>query len=189
MDGVSIKYKGAEIAQMGADDTKVLKTAGTYCEGDITVAASVRNGTHNMHIEYNNPADISGAGNYITPLAGSDILKRVRSYDTLLVIAHFASGAAGARVICSQAANAELYAPTVNAASSGRPRQAVIRITASAVYNDSTMVNRIDDDANITTGSGRIYITPEGDLRIYGNTTAYPIRAGLVTIDILWGDA
>lgn len=34
---VSIKYKGSEIASMAASGTKTLKTAGKYCEGDITV--------------------------------------------------------------------------------------------------------------------------------------------------------
>lgn len=34
---VSIKYKGNEIASMTASGTKTLKTAGKYCEGDITV--------------------------------------------------------------------------------------------------------------------------------------------------------
>lgn len=34
---VSIKYKGNEIASMSASGTKTLKTAGKYCEGDITV--------------------------------------------------------------------------------------------------------------------------------------------------------
>lgn len=34
---VSIKYKGSEIAALTATGTKTLKTAGKYCEGDITV--------------------------------------------------------------------------------------------------------------------------------------------------------
>ena len=34
---VSIKYKGSEIAALTASGTKTLKTAGKYCEGDITV--------------------------------------------------------------------------------------------------------------------------------------------------------
>lgn len=182
MDGIAIKYKGAEIAQMGADDTKVLKTGGTYCEDDITVAASVRNGTHNMHIEWNNPTDISGGGNYITPLAGSDILKRVRSYATLLVIVHYPGE--GARVLCSTAANQYYYIPR----NTGRAYQETERINSSGEYSNNGAIYEIDDDTDINIGSGRVHITPEGDLRLYGNTNAYPIRAGLVTIDILWGD-
>lgn len=37
MADVTVKYKGSTIAEMSGTNTKTLKTAGTYCEGDITV--------------------------------------------------------------------------------------------------------------------------------------------------------
>ena len=37
MADVTIKYKSSTIAEMSGTATKTLKTAGTYCEGDITV--------------------------------------------------------------------------------------------------------------------------------------------------------
>ena len=48
MADLTIKYKGQPIAELSATGTKTLKTAGKYCEGDISV-------------EYSKPAGGGGA--------------------------------------------------------------------------------------------------------------------------------
>ena len=47
MSDLTIKYKGQPITELSESGTKTLKTAGKYCEGDITV-------------EYSKPAGGSG---------------------------------------------------------------------------------------------------------------------------------
>lgn len=152
--------------------------------GYAEALVAVRNGTNNMHIEYENPSDISGAGNYITVATGNDILKQVRSLDTLIVISHFSGE--GARVHCAIGFNSAYYAPIINETASTPSKQSSIRVTADGRYNDRSMEYSLIDDTNLSTGSGRAYITPDGDLRLYGNTSSYPIKAGRVIVDVLW---
>lgn len=156
------------------------KNIAGYAEALVTV----RNGTNNIHIEYENPSDISGAGNYITVATGSDILKQVRSLDTLIVISHFSGE--GARVHCAIGQNSAYYAPIVGGTNSPPNKQSTIRVTADGGYNDRFITYSLIDDTSLSTGSGRAYITPDGDLRLYGNTSSYPIKAGRVIVDVLW---
>ena len=156
------------------------KNIAGYAEALVTV----RNGTNNIHIEYENPSDISGAGNYITVATGSDILKQVRSLDTLIVISHFSGE--GARVHCAIGYNSAYYAPIVGGTNATPDKQSSIRVTADGVPNDRSMEYSLIDDTNLSNGSGRAYITPDGDLRLYGNTSSYPIKAGRVIVDVLW---
>ena len=155
------------------------KNIAGYAEALVTV----RNGTNNMHIEYENPSDISGAGNYITVATSNDILKQVRSLDTLIVISHFSGE--GARVHCAIGQNSAYYAP-IGGTLSTPSKQSSIRVTADGRYNYKDMEYSLIDDTSLTTGSGRAYITPDGDLRLYGNTGSYPIKAGRIIVDVLW---
>lgn len=152
--------------------------------GYAEALVAVRNGTNNMHIEYENPSDISGTGSYITVVTGSDILKQVRSLDTLIVISHFSGE--GARVHCALGCNSTYYAPIVVETASTPSKQAAVRVTAAGGYNERSNPYSLIDDTNLSTGSGRAYITPDGDLRLYGNTSSYPIKAGRVIVDVLW---
>ena len=156
------------------------KNIAGYAEALVTV----RNGTNNIHIEYENPSDISGAGNYITVATGSDILKQVRSLDTLVVISHFPGE--GARVHCAIGYNSAYYAPIAGGTNGTPNKQSAIRVTADGGYNDSSKPYSLIDDTSLSTGSGRAYITPDGDLRLYGNTNSYPIKAGRIIVDVLW---
>ena len=61
MADLTIKYKGQSIAELSESGTKTLKTAGKYCEGDITV-------------EYAKPAGGGGGG------TGTEILTYGKSY-------------------------------------------------------------------------------------------------------------
>ncbi len=184
MADVEIKYKGAVIATLDETGTKTLKTSGKYCEDDITVsytksAAPVE--TNHRRYEYDNPAAVSGSGNYITVASGDETLKQVRSLDTLLVACRMA-GTASCVKSCLGTNVIEVY-PIYNAETK---RQSVMRYTAEGRATYNSTVNAVDDDTNLTAGSGRIYITPEGDLRIYSNTNGYPILAGKVIVEVIW---
>lgn len=184
MADVEIKYKGASIAALDASGTKTLKTSGKYCESDITVSytkSAVPAETNHRHYEYDNPAAVSGGGNYITVVSGDETLKRVRSLDTLLVVCHM-TGTANCVKSCIGT-----NAPGIYPFYTTEPTcQGVMRYRAAGEFSINATVNAVDDDTNIGVGSGRIYITPEGDLRIYGNTNAYPILAGKVMVEVIW---
>ena len=184
MADVEIKYKGASITALDASGTKTLKTAGKYCEDDITVSytkSAVPAETNHRHYVYDNPTAVSGNGKYITVVSGDETLKRVRSLDTLLVVCRM-TGTASCVKSCIGTNALDTY-PT----SGFRTKcQGVIRYNKMGEVSENNTVNAVDDDTDITIGSGRIYITPEGDLRIYGNTNAYPIPAGEIIVDVLW---
>ena len=184
MADVEIKYKGASIAALDASGTKTLKTYGKYCEDDITVSytkSAVPAETNQRRYVYDNPAAVSGDGNYVTVVSGDETLKRVRSLDTLLVICRM-TGTASCVKSCIGT-----NAPGTYPFYGTKPTcQGVMRYTADGGLSPNGTVNAVDDGTNITVGSGRIYITPEGDLRIYGNTNAYPILAGKVIVEVIW---
>lgn len=181
MADVEIKYKGASIAALNASGTKTLKTAGKYCESDITVSYTKSAETNHRRYEYDNPSAVSGRGNYITVVSGDETLKRVRSLDTLLVVCRMAG-----TVSCVKSCLGMNVIGTYPIANFITNCQSVIRYNASGGVSENNTVNAVDDDTDITVGSGRIYITPEGDLRIYGNTNAYPILAGKVVVEVIW---
>lgn len=184
MADVEIKYKGASIATLNETGTKTLKTSAKYCEDDITVSytkSAVPAETNHRHYEYDNPAAVSGSGNYITVVSGDETLKRVRSLDTLLVVCRM-TGTASCVKSCI-GTNAPGTYPFYDT----KPTcQGVMRYTADGGLSPNGTANAVDDDTNIIVGSGRIYITPEGDLRIYGNTNSYPILAGKVIAEVIW---
>ena len=184
MADVEIKYKGALIAALDASGTKTLKTAGKYCEDDISVSytkSAVPAETNQRRYVYDNPATVSGKGNYVTVVSGDETLKQVRSLDTLLVVCRMSG-----TVSCTKSCLGTNALNTYPISSFRSKCQGVMRYTESGEVSENITANAVDDDTNITVGSGRIYITPEGDLRIYGNTNAYPILAGEIIVDVLW---
>lgn len=139
------------------------------------------NSANYRHYEYDNPTAVSGSGSYITVVSGDDTLKRVRSLDTLLVVYRMTGTVSciksglGTNALAAYA----LHNYNTNC-------QAAIRLDADGDASANGTPYAVDDDTSISNGSGRIHITPEGDLRIYGNTNAYPILAGKVTVDVIW---
>ena len=135
------------------------------------------------HLRYthNNPAAVSGAGNYVTIVAGDDQLASIRAEESLIVIFRAAGEAA-----CTKSGvgtNMSTLLPLHNVSQSC---QAVNRLKSDGSITVASTTQAVNDDTNISVGSGRIYITPEGDLRIYGNTNGYPILAGEIVVDVIW---
>ncbi len=184
MADVEIKYKDAVIATLDETGTKTLKTSAKYCEDDISVSytkSAVPAETNHRRYEYDNPVAVSGSGNYITVVSGDETLKRVRSFDTLLVVCRMTG-----TVSCVKSCIGT-NAPGIYPFYDNKPTcQGVLRYTADGGLSPNATVNAVYDDTNIVVGSGRIYITPEGDLRIYGNTNSYPILAGKVMVEVIW---
>lgn len=188
MAAVELKYKDAVIATLDETGTKTLKTSGKYCEDDIAVSytkSAVPAETNQRHYEYDNPTAVSGAGNYVTVVSGDETLKQVRSTETLVVIYRMV-GTAG----CTKSGiglGTRYLLPVHNYANTTfSVYQSMDRLHADGGHSPIQLPYTLDDDTSLTTGSGRIYITPEGDLRIYGNTSSYPILAGKVVVDVMW---
>lgn len=154
---------------------------GTY---DVTEkATAVVNVLNNrLHFVYNNPADVSGGGNYV-PVAASETLKQIRSLESLLVVAVMTVGDAAGVYSCIACNVPGKYGfPGVVAMAT----QTTLRQKAVGELSVAPGVNAVDAGDDISSGSGRVYITEDGELRIYGNTNAYPIRAGEIVVDVLW---
>lgn len=129
---------------------------------------------------YDNPSQVSGSGSYVTIVEGDETLKQVRSLDSLVVI-YVAQGTAS----CTKAAglwNTEAAALIYSTGTLGITK----RLAPDGGHSNGTQIHRADDDTDVDVGSGRIYITPDGDLRIYGNTNAYPILAGEIVVHVMW---
>lgn len=155
---------------------------GTY---DVTEKATAVVNVLNNHLRfvYNNPADVSGRNNaFVLIVTGDNTLKQVRNLDSLVVIYHASGDAPCVRSAIAMNVLEDL--PIFNY-SAGPFFQACKRVDAKGNVTGANSVG-ITDDTDITSGPGRIYITEDGDLRIYGNTNAYPIRAGEIVVDVLW---
>ena len=131
---------------------------------------------------YDNPADVSGAGNYITAVSQDAELARVRSVASLVVLYHLTgdSGCTKSGIAC----NTVDYLPYHVAAAN--QFGAVRRLNSAGDNMLTSIPYLVSDGTSLSTGSGRVYITPEGDLRIYGNTNGYPIKAGTVLVEVIW---
>lgn len=184
MADVEIKYKDAVIATLNETGTKTLKTSGKYCEDDITVSytkSAVPAETNYRHYEYDNPAAVSGSGNYVTIIAGDEQLASIREEESLIVIFRAAGEAA-----CTKSGVGTNMSKLLPIYNSDIHCQAVNRLKSDGSIAAASITQAVNDDTNISAGSGRIYITPEGDLRIYGNTNSYPILAGKVIVEVIW---
>ena len=150
----------------------------------MIINASVSGGVKGFRrYTYDNPADVSGYGNYITAASQDAELARVRSFASLVVLYHLAGDISCTKsgIVC----NTHDYLPYngIGTAAYGT----VVRLKEDGFMSLQSPQNvPIDDDTGLSSGSGRVYNTPEGDLRIYGNTNAYPIKAGKVLAEVIW---
>lgn len=135
--------------------------------------------THKKFV-YDNPSQVSGAGNYVTIVEGDETLKQVRSLDSLVVIYTAQGTAECTKTGCLWNTSASAIVSATGAFGITK------RLNDEGLYSNTAQGFRADDDSSITSGSGRIYITPDGDLRIYGNTNAYPILAGEIVVHVMW---
>ena len=164
--------------------TTTLATAGKYCDRNIDVNVAVRNGTHNRHYEVGNPTAILGAGEYITAISADELLSSIRDKKSLIVI-YKTSGTVSC--VKSVIALNESYQLPIYTQSYTN-FQASMRFKADGGIHCSYVEYAINDDTRLSTGSGRVYITSDGDLRIYSNMNMYAIPAGTISIDVIWGD-
>ena len=163
--------------------TTTLATAGKYCDRNIDVNVAVRNGTHNRHYEVVNPTAISGGGKYLTAVSADPLLARVRDKKSLVVI-YSTSGTAS----CVKSVIATNETGRLPILKYLTHYFSVLRLKGDGSLGASSNPYAINDDTAIDSGGGRVYITSDGDFRIYGNTTNFDIPAGTIYIDILWGD-
>ena len=159
--------------------------AKTIAQMQATVDSIATADANHLRYTYNNPAAVSGGGNYITVVSGDETLKQVRSAETLVVI-YRTAGTANCVKSCIGIGTRYLLPINNYDAASGSVYQSADRLRADDEHSPHQTTYALDDDTSLTTGSGRIYITPEGDLRIYGNTASYPIPAGEIIVDVLW---
>ena len=155
--------------------------AKTIAQMQATVDSIATADANHLRYTYNNPAAVSGSGNYVTIVAGDEQLTSIRAEESLIVIFR-AAGESG----CTKSGigtNMSTLLPLHNAVDNC---QAANRLKSDGRISVTSTIQAVNDDTNITVGSGRIYITPEGDLRIYGNTNGYPILAGEIVVDVIW---
>lgn len=155
--------------------------AKTIAQMQETVDGIATADANHLRYTYNNPAAVSGSGNYVTIVAGDEQLASIRAEESLIVIFRAAGEAA-----CTKSGfgtNMSTLLPLHNA---GIHCQAANRLKSDGSITVANTTQAVNDDTNISVGSGRIYITPEGDLRIYGNTNSYPILAGEIVVDVIW---
>lgn len=155
--------------------------AKTIAQMQATVDGIAAADANHLRYTYNNPAAVSGSGNYVTIVAGDDQLASIRAEESLIVIFRAAGEAA-----CTKSGvgtNMSKLFPIYNA---GIHCQAANRLKSDGSITVASTTQAVNDGTNISVGSGRIYITPEGDLRIYGNTNGYPILAGEIVVDVIW---
>lgn len=158
---------------------------GTY---DVTGKAQAIVNVLNNHLRfvYNNPVSVSGSGNYVTIASGNDILKRIRNYDSLIVI-YRATGEAS----CTKnaiASNKSNFLPLYGVGAINQNYASTLRYNSEGGETLSSLTIAINDGTNIGSGSGRVHITENGDLQIFGNTNAYPILPGEIVVDVLWDE-
>ena len=155
--------------------------AKTIAQMQATVDGITTADANHLRYTYNNPAAVSGRGNYVTIVAGDEQLASIRDEGSLIVIFRAAGEAA-----CTKSGigiNISTLLPIYNI---NNNCQAAIRLDSAGGKHFAGTMQAVNDDTSISGGSGRIYITPEGDLRIYGNTNSYPILAGEIIVDVLW---
>ena len=155
--------------------------AKTIAQMQETVDGIAVAGANHLRYTHNNPSAVSGSGNYVTIVAGDGQLASIRNEESLIVIFRAAGEAS-----CTKSGvgtNMSTLLPIYNG---GMHCQAANRLKSAGDITVASTIQAVNDDTNISVGSGRIYITPEGDLRIYGNTNGYPILAGEIVVDVIW---
>lgn len=155
--------------------------AKTIAQMQATVDGIATAGANHLRYTHNNPAAVSGSGNYVTIVAGDEQLASIRDEESLIVIFRAAGEAA-----CTKSGVGTNRSTLLPIYETNNNCQAAIRLNSAGDKVRAATIQAVNDDTNISVGSGRIYITPGGDLRIYGNTSSYPILAGEIVVDVIW---
>lgn len=204
MADVTVLYKGSTIATMNGSGTKVLKTGGTYCEGDVTVAYTkpVNTGTataediafgktawvngekldgtmHRRVYEGKVTAMVVGTGTYAL-LAKDPFLAEHRNDSNLFVRVAFDLESIPYTVVKTWAINSASSLPIGGT----NTCQWMYRYSGSGAQSMNTGTTPLNSAA--PAGVGCVQITADGELRIYANSDNYAIRPGGYTVVVEW---
>lgn len=152
MADVTIKYKGSAIAELSDSGKKTMKTAGTYCEGDIEVNYTAREvpQVRSKVFEVNVPTAV--AAQYTTVVSGDpDVAAHYADDNAVVVIRKMTNNTTnGTAVICHSNHKFGVdygFFQNFNGTSNGTAGIGVpVNSTASAT---STPHARIDSSGNI----------------------------------------
>lgn len=165
--------------------TTTLATAGKYCDRNIDVNVAVRNGTHNIHYEVVNPTAFLGYCKYLTAATADPVLAKVRDKKSLVVLYTIQDPP----VSCIKACLAENELGRYPTSHPENRFQAIIIINSDGTISGRDCAYCVNDISEEAQGVGRVYITENGDLRIYCNSSStHKLPAGTFSIDVIWGD-
>ena len=167
----TIKYKGSTIATVDADATKVLKTGGKYCEGDIVVE-NVRDGNPNSR-KYIVTVDSDQTGTFqLTTITDSDVLAhRSDEFASVLLEALFDVGTSGVSWFLTKNRHIGTSGNSVGL----RYKDGVLGLISST----------LGITASSSIQNGQVEIDADGKIYTRGSENV-PIKAGTYSITISW---
>lgn len=185
-EGITIKTKNQYVNDdivVGIDQLSIDNLVPDNIRSGVSVLGVV--GTiKSLHYEIVNGSSVSGSGNYVI-IAKNTTLASIRSKTSLSIRIIGPGTIAETCTKSTYLSNSSIRGVVLD----GSPRN---QVTNRSVANSNWTQNMVnypaDNNTNIASGSGRIYITEDGELRWYGNTSKYPILAGKITADIIWWD-
>ena len=180
MADVEIKYKGASIAALDASGTKTLKTAGKYCEDDISVSyikSAVPAETNYRRFVGTIQSTVTGGGTEVL-LAEDEIIGQVSELDSLLV--RLSTDFAGNDAYTLLGA---ISTGTVSVLGDGYT-QFIKRIGAtSGVSNNRTTNLKITNGTNIIVGQ---LLIVGNQLKWIVHSPNYAVRPCNYVVEVMW---
>lgn len=130
-------------------------------------------------------SNVIGKGEYVV-LAKDEFLKNMRADDSLFIRVHFLSAKdykyACVRTWSQNTLHLFLHDTTIGL-------QRTVKTNGSLVTYYNEINHNIIDATDLTTsGVGRLYITEDGELRCYSNSTTYSVVPSKYTIIVEWGE-
>ena len=185
--GVTIDYKGQTISNMSASGTKILKTAGKYCEGDITVNYQSDSTPLPNYRKYEGTIDTDIVGtNEKALLATSDVIATHYTDSTFKVAVYFTPDPETAYAVLQttgyNVANQEPY----RASSSVDSMQYTYREGSSIGTFNSNAINLSVSDPYSASYVGRIICDAQGHLYVMSGSVNYGIRKGTYIAELSW---
>jgi len=185
--GVTIGYNGDTIAGMNASGSKTLKTAGKYCEGDITVAYQESTVTLPNYRRYGGTITEDTDGAYTTALilTSEDIAAHYTD-TTFKVAVYFTPDPETAYTI--------IQATGYNVSGKEPYRQIANSTSKQYVYREGSTIGSFSGGAfdlavcssDSTQYVGRIICDAQGHLYMMTGSGSYGVRKGSYVVEITW---